>query len=115
MQGHIVYVLDNLFTGKRKNIEHWMGETTQRAPSYLAHVRDACGAGHPNFMFFHQDVIHPFFMEVDQIYHLACPASPPHYQYNPIKVCGQFYPSRFKQVTAAVDACRPSSAAPWAH
>ena len=42
-------------------------------------------AGHPNFTFFQHDVIHPFFIEVDEIYHLACPASPPHYQYNPIK------------------------------
>jgi len=64
-QGHIVYVMDNLFTGKRKNIEHWIG--------------------HPNFAFFQHDVIHPFFIECDQIYHLACPASPPHYQYNQIK------------------------------
>lgn len=65
MQGHIVYVLDNLFTGRRKNIQHWFG--------------------HPNFAFFEHDVVNPFFVEVDQIYHLACPASPPHYQYNPIK------------------------------
>ena len=57
---------DNLFTGARKNIEHWIG--------------------HPNFTFFQHDVIHPFFIEVNEIYHLACPASPPHYQYNPIKV-----------------------------
>jgi len=58
--------MDNLFTGKRKNIEHWIG--------------------HPNFTFFQHDVINPFHIEVDQIYHLACPASPPHYMYNAIKV-----------------------------
>ena len=100
LQGHIVYVLDNLFTGKRKNIEHWIGACArQRAPR-----RDGCvsprlhhppppapprlppPAGHPNFTFFQHDVIHPFFIEVNEIYHLACPASPPHYQYNPIKV-----------------------------
>lgn len=46
----------------------------------------SCVAGHPNFTFFQHDVIHPFFIEVNEIYHLACPASPPHYQYNPIKV-----------------------------
>ena len=40
MQGHIVYVMDNLFTGKRKNIEHWIG--------------------HPNFAFYQHDVVHPF-------------------------------------------------------
>mgnify|MGYP000744678183 CR=1 FL=1 len=64
-QGHYVYVLDNLFTGRHRNIEHWMG--------------------HPQFQFFQHDVIQPFYLEVDQIYHLACPASPPHYQFNPIK------------------------------
>eukprot|EP00121_Abeoforma_whisleri_P011707 Awhi_evm1s10808 len=41
--------------------------------------------GHPNFELFRHDVIEPFMMEVDQIYHLACPASPPHYQFNAIK------------------------------
>lgn len=65
MKGHVVYVLDNLFTGRKKNIQHWIG--------------------HPNFHFFQHDVVEPFMSEVDQIYHLACPASPPHYQYNPIK------------------------------
>lgn len=65
MQGHTVYVLDNLYTGHRKNIEHWLG--------------------HPNFSFFQEDVVHPFFVEVDRIYHLACPASPPHYMRNSIK------------------------------
>jgi UDP-glucuronate decarboxylase len=64
-RGEKVYVLDNLFTGRFENIEHW--------------------DGHPNFRFFQHDVTLPFFLEVDQIYHLACPASPPHYQYNPIK------------------------------
>ncbi len=60
-----MYVLDNLFTGRSANIEHWLG--------------------HPHFQFFQHDVVQPFYIEVDQIYHLACPASPPHYQYNPIK------------------------------
>jgi UDP-glucuronate decarboxylase len=41
--------------------------------------------GHPYFEFTRHDIIHPLFAEVDQIYHLACPASPIHYQYNPIK------------------------------
>ena len=65
LQGHSVTVLDNLFTGRMANIQHW--------------------AGHPNFQFVQHDVTQPFMMEADQIYHLACPASPPHYQYNPIK------------------------------
>jgi len=64
-EGHEVTVLDNLFTGRKKNIEHWLG--------------------HPNFALIIGDVVEPVMLEVDQIYHLACPASPPHYQYNPIK------------------------------
>jgi len=58
-------VLDNFFTGQKKNIEHWMQ--------------------HPHFSLIVHDVIEPVMIEVDQIYHLACPASPPHYQYNPVK------------------------------
>lgn len=65
MQGHEVIVLDNFFTGQKKNIEHWLQ--------------------HPNFSLLVHDVIDPLMLEVDQIYHLACPASPPHYQYNPVK------------------------------
>lgn len=49
------------------------------------HVPPLTPPGHPNFNFFQKDVTEPFFVEVEQIYHLACPASPPHYQYNPIK------------------------------
>mmetsp|Transcript_10572 Transcript_10572/g.34911 ORF Transcript_10572/g.34911 Transcript_10572/m.34911 type:complete len:334 (+) Transcript_10572:611-1612(+) len=64
-EGHEVTVLDNLFTGRKRNIEHWLG--------------------HPNFNFVVGDVVQPIMLEIDQIYHLACPASPPHYQYNPIK------------------------------
>lgn len=65
MEGHSVTVIDNMFTGRKKNIAQWQG--------------------HPNFQLMIHDVIEPIFLEVDQIYHLACPASPPHYQYNPIK------------------------------
>jgi len=64
-EGHEVIVLDNFFTGQKKNIEHWMQ--------------------HPHFSLIVHDVIEPVMIEVDQIYHLACPASPPHYQYNPVK------------------------------
>ena len=63
--GHEVVALDNLFTGRKLNIAHLMD--------------------HANFEFVRHDVIDPFKYEVDQIYNLACPASPPHYQYNPIK------------------------------
>ena len=64
-QGHKVICLDNYFTGKKENINH---------------LED-----NPFFSLVEQDVIEHFDFEVDQIYNLACPASPPHYQFNPIK------------------------------
>ncbi len=64
-EGHEVICIDNLFTGRKSNIEHLLGNT--------------------RFEFVRHDIIDPFKFEVDQIYNLACPASPPHYQYNPIK------------------------------
>jgi UDP-glucuronate decarboxylase len=64
-QGHEVICLDNFFTGTKRNIQHWMG--------------------HPNFEIIRHDITDPIKLEADQIYHLACPASPVHYQYNPIK------------------------------
>ena len=64
-QEHDVLCMDNFFTGRKKNIEHLLG--------------------HPRFELIRHDVIDPFKFEVDRIYNLACPASPPHYQYNPIK------------------------------
>ena len=63
--GHEVICLDNLFTGRKENIVHLLSN--------------------PHFEFMRHDVVDPFKVEVDQIYNLACPASPPHYQYNPIK------------------------------
>ncbi|GMI39740.1 hypothetical protein TeGR_g2869 [Tetraparma gracilis] len=65
VQGHEVIVLDNFFTGRKKNVAHW--------------------ESHRNFQLISHDVVEPLMLEVDQIYHLACPASPPHYQYNPVK------------------------------
>ena len=64
-EGNEVICLDNFFTGRKKNIAHLLGN--------------------PSFELVRHDVIDPFKFEVDQIYNLACPASPPHYQYNPIK------------------------------
>lgn len=64
-QGHEVVCLDNFFTGRKGNIRHLLGN--------------------PDFELVRHDVIDPFKFEVDQIYNLACPASPPHYQFNPIK------------------------------
>lgn len=64
-QGHDVICLDNFFTGHKRNIRHWLD--------------------HPYFELIRHDITEPIRLEVDQIYHLACPASPVHYQYNPVK------------------------------
>jgi UDP-glucuronate decarboxylase len=63
--GHQVICLDNFFTGRRENVEHLFQ--------------------HRHFELLRHDVIEPILLEVDQIYNLACPASPIHYQYNPVK------------------------------
>jgi UDP-glucuronate decarboxylase len=63
--GHEVLCVDNLFTGTKQNIEHLRG--------------------HPNFEFMRHDVTFPLFVEVDEIYNLACPASPIHYQHDPVQ------------------------------
>jgi len=64
-QGHDVICLDNLFTSQKQNITHLLGK--------------------PNFEFIRHDVTDPILLEVDEIYNMACPAAPGHYQYNPIK------------------------------
>jgi len=58
-------VVDNFFTGRKGNVAH--------------HLQN------PRFEVIRHDVVEPILLEVDQIYHLACPASPVHYKYNPIK------------------------------
>ncbi len=60
-----VICLDNFYTGHKANIHHWIG--------------------HPKFELIRHDITDPLHIEVDRIYHLACPASPVHYQRNPIK------------------------------
>lgn len=64
-EGHDVMCMDNLFTGRRENIQHLLGSG--------------------NFEFDRHDVNQPFVLECDQIFHLACPASPIHYQRNPVR------------------------------
>jgi UDP-glucuronate decarboxylase len=64
-QGHEVICADNLFTGTKRNIEHLHG--------------------HPHFEFMRHDVTFPLYVEVDEIYNLACPASPVHYQHDPVQ------------------------------
>ena len=63
--GDDVICVDNFFTSQKSNIEHLLD--------------------HRNFELVRHDVIQPLFLEVDEIYNLACPAAPGHYQYNPIK------------------------------
>jgi UDP-glucuronate decarboxylase len=64
-QGHDVICLDNFFTSQKYNIAHLLDR--------------------PNFEFIRHDITQPLWLDVDQIYNLACPASPGHYQFNPIK------------------------------
>jgi UDP-glucuronate decarboxylase len=64
-QGHEVLCLDNFYTGHKRNIVKWLD--------------------HPYFELIRHDITEPIRLEVDQVYHLACPASPVHYQFNPIK------------------------------
>jgi UDP-glucuronate decarboxylase len=64
-QGYEVLCLDNFYTGHKRNLLKWLA--------------------HPYFELIRHDVTEPIRLEVDQIYHLACPASPVHYQYNPVK------------------------------
>ncbi|MDZ8068655.1 MAG: UDP-glucuronic acid decarboxylase family protein [Nostoc sp. DedQUE08] len=63
--GHEIICLDNFYTGHKRNILKWLD--------------------HPYFELIRHDITEPIRLEVDQIYHLACPASPVHYQYNPVK------------------------------
>ncbi|QHO53109.1 UDP-glucuronic acid decarboxylase [Arachis hypogaea] len=64
-RGNEVIVVDNFFTGRKDNLVHLLGN--------------------PRFELIRHDVVEPILLEVDQIYHLACPASPVHYKYNPVK------------------------------
>ncbi len=63
--GHEVVCVDNFFTGSKRNVEHLIG--------------------HPRFDLVRHDVTFPLYIEVDQIYNLACPASPIHYQHDPVQ------------------------------
>lgn len=65
VQGHEVLCLDNFYTGHKQNILKWLDN--------------------PYFELIRHDITEPIRLEVDQVYHLACPASPVHYQYNPVK------------------------------
>jgi hypothetical protein len=64
-RGDSVIVVDNFFTGRKENV--------------MRHLSN------PQFELIRHDVVEPLMLEVDQIYHLACPASPVHYKYNPVK------------------------------
>jgi len=64
-EGNDILCLDNFFTGNKNNIAHLLGR--------------------PHFEVLRHDIINPIYLEVDEIYNIACPASPVHYQFNPIK------------------------------
>ncbi len=64
-RGDEVVCVDNFFTGRKENVRHLLA--------------------HPRFELIRHDIVHPLFLEVDQIYNMACPASPVHYQFDPIK------------------------------
>jgi UDP-glucuronate decarboxylase len=64
-QGHDILCVDNCFTGTKRNIRHLLS--------------------HPGFEFIRHDITFPLYLEVDQIYNLACPASPVHYQFDPVQ------------------------------
>jgi UDP-glucuronate decarboxylase len=64
-EGHDVICLDNFFTGAKRNIEHLLA--------------------HPRFELMRHDITFPLYVEVDEIYNLACPASPIHYQRDPVQ------------------------------
>lgn len=69
-RGDSVIVVDNFFTGRKDNVARHFGN--------------------PNFELIRHDVVEPLLLEVDQIYHLACPASPVHYKFNPVKTIISF-------------------------
>lgn len=71
-RGDSVIVVDNFFTGRKENVVHHFGN--------------------PRFELIRHDVVEPLLLEVDQIYHLACPASPVHYKHNPVKTIISFLP-----------------------
>lgn len=64
-EGHDVICVDNFFTSQKSNVAHLLDQ--------------------PNFELVRHDIVHPIWLEVDEIYNLACPAAPGHYQFNPIK------------------------------
>lgn len=70
-RGDDVIVIDNFFTGRKENVVHLFGNS--------------------RFELIRHDVVEPILLEVDQIYHLACPASPVHYKYNPVKTIISYY------------------------
>lgn len=65
LEGNDILCVDNFFTGSKRNIAHLLG--------------------HPRFELLRHDVTFPLYVEVDEIYNLACPASPPHYQHDPVQ------------------------------
>ena len=88
-EGHDVICLDNFYTGNKDNISHLLGD--------------------PHFELMRHDVTFPLYVEVDQIYNLACPASPVHYQYDPVQPTKTSVPGAINMLGLAK---RPG-AGPW--
>src|SRR5262245_37538840 len=79
--GHDVVCVDNFFTGSKRNIEHLIA--------------------HPRFELVRHDVTFPLYVEVDEIYNLACPASPIHYQHDPVQTTKTSVPGAFNMLALA--------------
>src|SRR6476646_11131204 len=73
--GHDVLCVDNYFTGRKDNIAHLLSGRKDN----IAHL-----LGDPHFEALRHDVTFPLYVEVDEVFNLACPASPVHYQYDPV-------------------------------
>ena len=78
-EGHEVIAIDNFFTGSKENLSHLSDET--------------------NFELIRHDIVKPILLEVDWIFNLACPASPIHYQYNPVKTVKTIKNCKYKSTT----------------
>jgi UDP-glucuronate decarboxylase len=88
-RGEDVICLDNFFTGRKRNIEHLRA--------------------HPRFELIRHDVINPIDLEVDRVYNFACPASPVHYQFDPVRTVKTSRPASFRPPLLKSTATPPST------
>ena len=88
-QGEEVICIDNFYTGTKKNVLKWLNN--------------------PFFELLRHDITKPITLEVDRIWHLACPASPIHYQFNPIKTAKTSFLGTYNMLGMAKSRCKISS------